>query len=78
MKIEIMGPGCPRCQTLESNVKEALEQLGIDAEVEKITEIGKIAARGVLSTPGLAIDGKILSTGKLLTVEELKTMLKQG
>ncbi len=78
MKIEIMGPGCPRCQTLESNVKKALEQLGIDAEVEKITEIGKIAARGVLSTPGLAIDGKILSTGKLLTVEELKTMLKQG
>ncbi len=78
MKIEVLGPGCPRCQTLESNVKEALEQLGIDAEVEKITEIGQIAARGVLSTPGIVIDGKVVSAGKLLSVDEIKALLKKS
>ncbi len=79
MKIEVLGPGCPRCQTLEANVKEAVNQLGIDAEVVKITEMGQIVSRGVMSTPGVVIDGRVVSVGKMLSVDEMKEILgKEG
>ena len=76
MKIEILGPGCPRCQSLEANAKQAAKELGIDAEVVKVTEMGKIAAYGVMSTPGIVVDGKVKGSGKLFSVEEIKQMLK--
>jgi small redox-active disulfide protein 2 len=75
MKIEVLGPGCPRCQTLEANVREAIRQLDIEADVEKVTAMGEIAARGVMSVPGVVVDGEVVSTGKLLSVEEVKTIL---
>ena len=77
MKIEVLGPGCPRCQSLEANVKEALSQLGMEAEVEKVTDMGQIAARGVMSTPGVVIDGEVVSAGKLLSVDEVKAILEK-
>ncbi len=77
MKIEVLGPGCPRCQSLEANVKEALSQLGMEAEVEKVTEMGQIVARGVMSTPGVVIDGKVVSAGKMLSVDEVKAILEK-
>ena len=75
MKIEVLGPGCPRCQALEANVKEAVKELGIDAEVEKVTDVTKITAYGIMSTPGIAVDGKVKGFGKLFSVEEIKEML---
>ncbi len=76
MKIEILGPGCPRCQALEANAKEAVRELGLEAEVEKVTEMGKIMAYGVMSTPGIVVDGKVKGSGKLFSVEEIKEMLR--
>ena len=75
MKIEVLGPGCPRCEILEANVKEAVKELGIDAEVEKVTDVAKITAYGIMSTPGLVVDGKVKGFGKLFSVEEIKEML---
>ncbi len=76
MKIEILGPGCARCKALEANAKQAAEELGIDAEVVKVTEMGKIAAYGVMSTPGVVVDGKVKGSGKLFSVDEIKKMLQ--
>ena len=76
MKIEVLGPGCPRCQALEANVRQAVQELGIEAEVEKVTDMMKITAYGVMSTPGLVVDGKLKGYGKLFSVEEIKEMLK--
>ncbi len=76
MKIEILGPGCPRCQSLDANVKEAVKELGLDAEVVKVTEMGKIMSYGVMSTPGIAVDGKVKGYGKLFSVDEIKKMLQ--
>ena len=75
LKIEILGPGCPRCQTLEKHVRAAVDELGIQAEVTKITDLNEIAARGVLMTPGLCVDGKVVASGHLLSVNQVKNIL---
>jgi len=75
MKIEILGTGCPKCQALMSNVKEAVRELGIEADVSKVTDIVEIANRGVMMTPALSVNGEIKLVGKLATVAELKTLL---
>lgn len=74
-KIEIFGVGCSKCKRLEENVKSALKELKREAEISKVTDIQEIAERGILFTPGLAIDGEIKVTGKVPDVEELKTYL---
>ncbi len=76
MKIEVLGTGCPKCQLLEKNVRTAVEEMGIEAEVVKVSEIREIAARGVLMTPGLVVDGKIISSGHLLSVIQIEKRLK--
>jgi small redox-active disulfide protein 2 len=75
LKIEVLGPGCVRCETLEKNVRTAVEEMGIDAEVIKVSEISEIAARGVLMTPGLVVDGRLVSSGHLLSVNQVKKFL---
>ncbi len=75
MKIEIAGPGCPRCVTTEKNVKEALKQLAKEAEVEHISDVAEFAKRGVMFTPAVIIDGKVVSSGKVPTVEDIKRIL---
>ena len=76
LKIEVLGPGCKRCHTLEENVRVALREMGIDAEVGTVSDIREIAARGVLMTPGLAVDGEIVATGHLLSVSQVKKILQ--
>ncbi|WP_292660456.1 thioredoxin family protein [Nitratifractor sp.] len=75
MKIEILGTGCPKCKQLEKNVLAALAQTGKFAEVEKVEDLQKIMEYGVMSTPGLVIDGKVVSVGKLLTPDEIAELI---
>lgn len=75
MKIEIAGPGCPRCIMTENNVKEAVKQLGIDAEVAHVYDINEMTKRGVIMTPAVIVDGEIKISGKIPTVDEIKKIL---
>jgi small redox-active disulfide protein 2 len=75
MKIEVLGPGCKNCESLEKVTKEALGQLGVDADVDKITDYGEIAAYGVMSTPALAIDGEVVLSGRVPSVGEATELL---
>lgn len=75
MKIEILGTGCPKCEALMRNVEAAVRELGIDAEISKVTDIVEIANRGVMMTPALSVDDDIKLVGKLATVGELKALL---
>ena len=77
MKIEVLGPGCARCRTLEKNVREAVEEMGLDADVQKVEAIKDIAARGVFMTPGLTVDGEVVSTGRLLSPLQVKKILQE-
>jgi small redox-active disulfide protein 2 len=76
MKIEVLGSGCPKCMALEANVRKALEGLSLQADVEKVTEMERIVGHGVMSTPALAIDGRIVLQGKSPTVDQLKDILQ--
>lgn len=75
MKIKVLGSGCKKCIALEDHVKEALEQTGKSAEVEKVTDIMEITKYNVMKTPALVIDEKVVSFGKVNTVEEVKSFL---
>ena len=75
MKIEILGAGCAKCKQLTASVETAVKELGLSAEVVKVTEIAKIAAYGVMMTPALVIDGKVKSSGRNLSVEEIKKII---
>ncbi|MGB2983209.1 MAG: thioredoxin family protein [Candidatus Bipolaricaulia bacterium] len=75
MKIEILGTGCPKCEALAKNVEDAVRELGLDAEVTKVTDIVEIASRGVMMTPALSVDGEIKLVGKVAAAEELKGLL---
>jgi len=75
MKLEILGTGCPKCESLLNHVKTAVAELGIEAEISKVSDIVEIAERGALMTPALSIDGEIKLAGKLASVEELKTLI---
>ena len=76
LNIEVLGPGCPKCQLLEKNVRIAVEEMKLDAAVTKVSDIKEIAARGVLMTPGLVVDGKVVSSGHLLSVIQVKKRLE--
>lgn len=76
MKIEILGTGCSKCKALEEATKQAVAQSGQFAQIEKVEDIVKIMEYNVMSTPGLVIDGKVVSTGKLLSVAEIVDLIK--
>jgi small redox-active disulfide protein 2 len=76
MKIEVLGTGCPKCQSTEQNVRKALAELQIQAEVVKVTEIDDMLARGIMWTPALVIDGKVVLQGKIPTVDQIKQLVK--
>ena len=78
MKVQILGTGCPKCKALEQHAREAIAELGIQAEVEKITEVEAIMAMGVMMTPALAIDGTVKSVGRVLTKDQVVQYLKGG
>jgi len=73
--IQVLGPGCAKCKALESNVHEAVKQSGIEAQIEKISDIGTITAFGVMMTPALVVDGEVKVMGKVAGVDEIKKIL---
>lgn len=75
MKIEILGTGCTKCKALEEATKQAVAQSGKFAQIEKVDDLMKIMEYGVMSTPALVIDGKVVSTGKLLGVNEIIALI---
>jgi small redox-active disulfide protein 2 len=75
VKIEILGTGCPKCKKLAENVEITAKALGIEYEIEKVTDINEIMKFGVMMTPALAVDGKVKSVGKVLSAEEIKRAL---
>ena len=77
MEIKVLGPGCPRCNQTEDNVKEALREMGMDAKVEKVKGALEIARHGVLTTPAVVIDGEVKCVGKVPDKEEIKTWIAQ-
>jgi len=78
MKVQILGGACPKCKQLEHNAREALAELGIQAEVEKVTDSEKIMDMGVMMTPALVLDGVVKSTGKVLTKDQVAKYLKES
>uniref|UniRef100_UPI004047BDAF thioredoxin family protein n=1 Tax=Aliarcobacter sp. TaxID=2321116 RepID=UPI004047BDAF len=76
MKLEILGTGCSKCKTLEENAKLAIAKIGGFNEVKKVEDIVEIMNYGVMSTPALVVDGKVKSSGKLLSVEEIIELVK--
>ena len=78
MTVKILGSGCKSCVKLAENTKEALAQLGLQAELVKVTDFSEIAAYGIMSTPALVVDEKVLSYGKVLKAKEIATLLKKA
>ena len=77
MKVEILGMGCAKCRRQTKNVERAVKELGLDAQVVKVEDIGEITERGVMVTPAVAIDGELRSSGRVVDVEELKRMWQE-
>jgi small redox-active disulfide protein 2 len=75
MKIEVLGTGCKNCNALEAATHQALEQLGMDVPIDKITDYGEIVTYGVMSTPALAIDGEVKTAGRVPSVREIADLL---
>jgi len=78
MRIEVLGPGCPKCASTEQNVRKAVKELNLQAEVLKVTDIDVIIEKGVMYTPALVIDGKLVLQGKIPTVEQIKQLVKEA
>ena len=76
-KVHVMGPGCPKCQQTEKIVKEVIAETGVDATVEKVTDMLKIAEFGVFGTPSVVVDGEVKSVGKIPSKQDLKNWIKK-
>lgn len=77
MEIKVLGPGCPRCQATEQNVKEALAEQGADATIEEVKDTMEIAKHGVFGTPAVVVDGEVKSVGKIPTKDEIKSWIRK-
>jgi small redox-active disulfide protein 2 len=76
MTIEVLGPGCAKCQTLAENAKAAIEKLGLDCELVKVSEIDEIVKRGVMMTPALIVDGVVRSVGRVVSADQIASFLE--
>lgn len=74
-KIEVLGTGCPKCRKLEDLTRKAASELGLECEIVKVSDIDRIVDYGVLMTPGLVVDGKVVCSGRLPALDELKKLL---
>lgn len=74
MHIKVLGTGCKKCKTLKTNVEEAIKNAGIDATVEKVEDVQAIISYGVMSTPALVIDEKVVSKGKVLKAKDIEKL----
>lgn len=77
LEIRVLGPGCKNCHTLEKNVSEAIKELGVSATISHVTDFAEIAKYGIMSTPGLWVDGKVVSYGKVLSKDDIKRILEK-
>jgi small redox-active disulfide protein 2 len=77
MDIKVLGPGCAKCEMTKRNVEEAVAETGVDADVEKVTDLMEISKYGVFGTPAVVIDGEVKSVGKVPPAEEIKTWLEK-
>ncbi len=75
--VKILGSGCAKCNALEASTKVALDQLGMDTAIDHVTDFAKIAAYGVMTTPALVVDGKVVSYGKVLKPDEVVKLLQK-
>ena len=75
--IKVLGSGCAKCNQLEAAAKEALEKLGMDSTIDHVTDFSQIAAYGVMTTPALVVDGKVVSLGKVLKPDEVVKILQK-
>ena len=75
-RVQVLGPGCPKCEKLKAHAEEAIAELGIDATVEKVTDIMEITDFGVMMTPALVVDGEVKVVGKVPSSEEIKELLR--
>ena len=76
--VKVLGSGCAKCNALESVVRSALAALGMDTTIEHVTDFAQIAAYGVMSTPALVVDGKVVSYGKVLSKDEAKAVIQKA
>lgn len=75
MKVQVFGPGCAKCVQLYERATQAVAELGLDVEVEKVTDVREMAKAGVLSTPALAVNGKVRVSGKVPSVADIRVLL---
>ena len=75
-KIEILGTGCPKCKQLAANAEQAAKELGIEYKLEKVTDINDIMKFGIMMTPGIAVDGQVKASGKVVSAEQIKPWLQ--
>ncbi len=75
--IEVLGPGCNNCKRVEAAAREAVAMAGIEAEIQHVTDYAQIAAKGVMNTPGLIIDGRIVSTGRVPSAGDIAAWLTE-
>lgn len=76
MRIQVLGPGCAKCEKLEHNARQAAEELGLDCTIEKVTDMEEILACGVMMTPALVVDGEVKMVGKAANVKVVKALLR--
>lgn len=76
--VKVLGSGCAKCNALEAAVRSALEELGMDTAIDHVTDFSQIAAYGVMSTPALVVDGKVVSYGKVLNKDEAKAAIQKA
>jgi small redox-active disulfide protein 2 len=74
-KIQILGTGCAKCEKLAENTKQAADNLGLDYQMEKVTDINQIMSFGIMTTPGLAVDGKVLIAGKVPSSADIEKLI---
>ncbi|GAB4221631.1 MAG: thioredoxin family protein [Spirochaetales bacterium] len=77
MRIQILGTGCPKCRLLEEHARQAVQELGVSAEIEKVTDIDEIMRFGVMMTPALAIDGSVKAAGRVLTKDQIAEFIRK-
>ena len=75
MKIQVLGTGCPKCREAARNAQAAIDELALDCQIEKVTDINDILSFGVMMTPALAVDGEVKVVGKVPSVKDIKAML---
>ena len=78
MEIKVLGTGCAKCKSLEAVTRQAIDELSVNASVEKVEDIQKIMEYGIMSTPGLVVNGKVVLSGRLPKINELKDILTQN